>query len=218
MPNIHSVSRRQMDNNDTRHLAKLRSYWDKHQAFTSMAKLRAVVGMTSTASVFEMVGRLVDAGYLQRIERRIAPTELFFARPVRTEGPTSEQTSSPIDITSYVMSEPTKCFLVKVTGQRFTQDLICDGDLLVMQKGLKAQANDFVLLEQGGSFRLDCIAYLTGQAVFLKQEPADRLAAAGAESAPISSVAGVAMGLIRRFDRQSTQEGRQATKQGAAIA
>ena len=73
-----------MDNNDTRHLAKLRAYWDKHQAFASMAKLRVVVGMTSTASVFEMVGRLVDAGYLQRIEGRIAPTQLFFSRPVRT--------------------------------------------------------------------------------------------------------------------------------------
>ena len=206
-----------MDNNDTRHLAKLRSYWDKHQAFASMAKLRVVVGMTSTASVFEMVGRLVAAGYLQRIEGRIAPTQLFFARPVRTEGPTSEQTSFPIDVTSYVMSEPAKSFLVRVTGKRFSQDLICDGDLLVMQKGLKAQADDFVLLEHGGSFRLDCVAYLAGPAVFLKQESADKLTAAGAETAPLSSVAGVAVGLIRRFDRQAPQEGRKATKQGAAM-
>lgn len=206
-----------MDNNDTLHLVKLRSYWDRHQAFPSMAKLRTVVGMTSTASVFEMVGRLVDAGYLQRIERRIAPTELFFARPVRAEGPASEQTSPPIDITSYVMSKPTKCFLVKVTGGRFTQDFICDGDLLVMQKGLKALADDFVLLEQDGSCRLGRVGSFTGQVVVLKPASVANLRLAGAESAPLSSIAGVAVGLIRRFDRKTTKLGRQATKQGDAM-
>ena len=42
-----------------------------------MAKLRDVVAMNSTASVFELVGRLVEAGYLQRVEGRIAPTKTF---------------------------------------------------------------------------------------------------------------------------------------------
>ncbi len=206
-----------MDNNDTRHLAKLRSYWDKHQAFASMAKLRAVVGMASTASVFEMVGRLVDAGYLQRIEGRIAPTHLFFALPVRAEGPASEQTSAPLDITSFVRFKPTKSFLVKVTGGRLTRDFICDGDLLVIQKGLKAQISDFVLLEQDGSCRLERVGGFIGQAVVLRPETAGKLAAAGTDSAPLSSVAGVAVGLIRRFDREATQEGRKATKQGGTM-
>lgn len=206
-----------MDNNDTRHLAKLRAYWDKHQAFASMAKLRVVVGMTSTASVFEMVGRLVDAGYLQRIEGRIAPTQLFFARPVRTEGSTSEQTSSPIDITSYVMSEPAKSFLVMVSGGRLTKDFILDGDLLVMQKGLKAQVNDFVLLEQDGSCRLERFGGFIGQVVTAKLVSADKPSVEAPQTAPLSSVAGVAVGLIRRFDRESPKEGRKAPKQGAAM-
>jgi repressor LexA len=206
-----------MDNKDTQHLAKLQAYWDKHQAFASMAKLRAVVGMTSTASVFEMVGRLVDAGYLQRIEGRIAPTQLFFARPVRTEGPTSEQKSSPIDIRSYVKFKPSETFFVKVTGGRLTKDFILDGDLLVMQKGLKAQVNDFVLLERDGSCRLERFGGFIGQVVTAKLVSADKPSSAVPQTAPLSSVAGVAVGLIRRFDRQSTQEGRKAPKQGAAM-
>lgn len=38
--------------------------------------------LTGTSSVFALVGRLVDEGYLERVEGRIAPTKKFFARPV----------------------------------------------------------------------------------------------------------------------------------------
>jgi predicted transcriptional regulator of viral defense system len=47
---------------------QLRTYWKKHHAFPSMANLCEVVGMSSTASVFELVNRLKDEGYLERIE------------------------------------------------------------------------------------------------------------------------------------------------------
>lgn len=66
--------------NDTQHLERLRTYWKRHHAFPSMAKLCEVVGMSSTASVFNLVSRLKEAGYVERVEGRIAPTKRFFAR------------------------------------------------------------------------------------------------------------------------------------------
>lgn len=63
-------------------LERLRIYWKRHHAFPSMAKLCEVVGTSSTASVFDLVGRLKDAGYVQRVEGRIAPSKRFFARPL----------------------------------------------------------------------------------------------------------------------------------------
>lgn len=57
---------------DTQHLEKLRTYWKRHPAFPSMAKLCDVVGLSSTASEFELVNRLKDEGFIQRVEGRIA--------------------------------------------------------------------------------------------------------------------------------------------------
>lgn len=44
-----------------------------------MAKLAEVVGLTSAAGVFALIGRLTEAGYLERIDGRIAPTKSFCA-------------------------------------------------------------------------------------------------------------------------------------------
>lgn len=68
--------------NDAQYLALLRTQWKRHNAFPSMAKLCDVLGLSSTASVFGVVSRLTEAGYLERVESRIAPTKRFFARPV----------------------------------------------------------------------------------------------------------------------------------------
>ncbi|MDB5823674.1 MAG: LexA family transcriptional regulator [Herminiimonas sp.] len=58
---------------DTTYLAALRTYWKRNQTFPSMAKLCDVVGLSSTSSVFALIGRLAAAGYLDRVEGRIAP-------------------------------------------------------------------------------------------------------------------------------------------------
>ena len=47
-----------------------------------MAKLADVLGLASAGGVFKVVGRLVDAGFLERVEGRIAPASAFFALPV----------------------------------------------------------------------------------------------------------------------------------------
>lgn len=39
----------------------------RHHAFPSMTRLCEVVGLPSTASVFDLVSRLKDAGFVQRV-------------------------------------------------------------------------------------------------------------------------------------------------------
>jgi repressor LexA len=46
--------------NDLTYLGALRTYWKRNKAFPSMAKLCDVVGLSSTSSVFALVGRLTD--------------------------------------------------------------------------------------------------------------------------------------------------------------
>jgi len=67
---------------DDKHLNALRVYWKDNKAFPSRAKLADVLGLASSGGVFKVIGRLVDAGYLERVDGRIAPTPDFFALPV----------------------------------------------------------------------------------------------------------------------------------------
>jgi hypothetical protein len=69
------VAENTIANTDTLHLEKLPTYWKHHHAFPSMAKLCEVVGMASTASAFDIVSRMEGAGYVQRVEGRIAPAK-----------------------------------------------------------------------------------------------------------------------------------------------
>ncbi len=73
---------------DEKYLAKLRTHWNRHAAFPSIEKLCETVGLASKSSVFALVGCLVSAGYLERVDGRIAPTRKFFARaPAAQPGP-----------------------------------------------------------------------------------------------------------------------------------
>lgn len=141
-----------MGDTDDKHLAALRSYWKRHQAFPSMAKLCEVVGLASTSSVFALVGRLVDAGFLERTEGRIAPSRRFFARPVlgsvraglpEPEG--QEEPDSVLTIDDYLIDDPNRTVLCRVRGDSMQDAGLLDGDLVVVERNAPTKAGDIVV-------------------------------------------------------------------------
>jgi repressor LexA len=138
--------------NDAQHLERLRTYWKRHHAFPSMAKLCEVVGMSSTASVFDLVSRLKDAGYVERVEGRIAPTKRFFARPlvgsVRAGLPQPRQDEDDFEVLTiddYLVPDPNRTFLAKVKGDSMKDASLLDGDLVVVQKNCPTKVGDIVV-------------------------------------------------------------------------
>lgn len=141
-----------MGDTDDKHLAALRTYWKRHQAFPSMAKLCDVVGLASTSSVFALVGRLVDAGFLERTEGRIAPSRRFFARPVlgsvraglpEPEG--QEEPDSVLTIDDYLIDDPNRTVLCRVRGDSMQDVGLLDGDLVVVERNSPTKAGDIVV-------------------------------------------------------------------------
>jgi repressor LexA len=137
---------------DTQHLEKLRTYWKKNHAFPSMAKLCEVVGLSSTASVFDLVGRLKDAGYVQRVEGRIAPTKRFFGRPfvgaVRAGLPQPRQDEDDFEVLTlddYLVPDPNRTFLARVKGDSMRDAALLEGDLVVVQKNCPTKVGDIVV-------------------------------------------------------------------------
>jgi SOS regulatory protein LexA len=137
--------------NDTQHLEKLRTYWKRNHAFPSMAKLCEVVGLSSTASVFDMVSRLKDEGYVQRVEGRIAPTRRFFARPMVGQvraglpQPVQDDDFEVLTIDDYLVPDPNRTFLARVKGDSMTGASLLDGDMVVVQKNVPTKLGDIVV-------------------------------------------------------------------------
>jgi SOS regulatory protein LexA len=191
---------------DVQHLEKLRSYWKQHRAFPSMAKLCDVVGLSSTASVFDLVTRLKDAGYVQRVEGRIAPTKRFFGRPllgnVRAGVPQPREEEQDdfevLTLDDYLVPDPNRTFLARVKGDSMRDAALVDGDLVVVQKNCPTKVGDIV------------VAVVDGQVTvkYLRQEPGGRfyLQAANPEYADIFpdgelEVLGVVVGQCRAYRR-----------------
>jgi repressor LexA len=162
---------------DDAYLAKLRTYWKKHHAFPSMAKLAEVVGLSSTSSVFALVGRLTEAGYLDRNEGRIAPSKRFFARPLLGQvraglpEPVSQEQTDVLTIDDYLIDDPNRTTLVRVRGDSMKDVGLLDGDLVVVETSSATKAGDIVVAVVDGEITVKTLRLDRKGAFFL--EPAN---------------------------------------------
>lgn len=159
-----------MADTDTQNLEKLRTYWKQNHAFPSMAKLCEVVGLSSTASVFDLVTRFKDEGYVQRVEGRIAPTQRFFARPLLSRvraglpQPLPDEDFEVLTIDDNLVPDPNRTFLARIKGDSMKDASLLDADLVVVQKDCPTNAGDTVVAVVDGQVNVK----------FLRQDPKGR--------------------------------------------
>lgn len=137
---------------DKKHLDALRIHWKEHKAFPSMARLADVLGLASSGGVFKVVGRLVDAGYLERVDGRIAPTPAFFALPVmgkvRAGLPQEEDQTSGLEmvgVEDYLIRQPDRTVFCRVRGDSMKEAGMLDGDMLVVERNRPTKSGDVVV-------------------------------------------------------------------------
>lgn len=137
---------------DQQHLDALRTYWKANKAFPAMAKLAEVLGLASSGGVFKVIGRLVDAGYLERTEGRIAPTKAFFALPVlgnvRAGLPQPEDQSSGLEtvgVEDYLIHHPERTVFCRVRGDSMKDAGLLDGDMVVVERNRPTRTGDIVV-------------------------------------------------------------------------
>lgn len=186
---------------DDKHLAKLRTHWKRHAAFPSMAKLCETLGLASTSSVFALVGRLVDAGYLERVEGRIAPTKKFFARPlmspVRAGVPQQASQEEPdvLSIDDYLIDDPNRTSLHKVRGDSMKDVGILEGDLVIVEHNTPTKPGDVVVAWVDNELTVKTLALDAKGSYYL--EPANAAYPAIVPKASLE-VLGVVIGVVRR--------------------
>lgn len=187
---------------DERHLATLRAYWKQHQMFPSMAKLCSVLGLSSTSSVFALIGRLCDAGFLERTEGRVAPTRQFFGRPlvgsVRAGLPESQGQDLPelLAIDDYLVEAPNRTVLCRVKGDSMRDAGMLDGDLAVVERGRPTKPGDIVVAAVDEELTVKTLRLGADGAFFLEPANPDYPAIRPHGSLEII---GVVIGLVRRY-------------------
>lgn len=191
---------------DSNHLNALRTYWKRQKAFPSMAKLTEVLGLTSTGGVFKVLGRLVDAGYLERVSGRLAPTKKFFALPlvgtVRAGLPQPADQGEEHELMSvedYLVDHPERTSYCRVKGDSMRDAGLLDGDFVAVEANSPTKPGDIVVAVVDNEIT---VKYLrTNKAGAWLLEPANP---AYDVITPIGSleVLGVVIGSFRRFDRR----------------
>ena len=188
-----------------KYLDSLRTHWKANKSFPSMAKLAEVMGLASSGGVFKALGRLVDAGYLERVDGRMAPTKKFFALPVlgnvRAGLPQAEDQSAGqelIGVEDYLVTHPERTVYCRAKGDSMKDAGILDNDMLVVERNTPTKAGDIVVAVVDNEMTVKFLypAYDIGWVL----KPAnpdypDIKAKASLE------VLGVVVGVFRRFDR-----------------
>lgn len=135
-----------------KHLAALQAHWKRHKAFPPMAKLTEVLGLASTGGVFKVLGRLTDAGYLERVDGRIAPTKRFFERPVlgsvRAGLPQpagQEDLDDRLSVEDYLVEHPERTSYCHVRGDSMKDAGLLDGDVVVVEANTLPRPGDIVV-------------------------------------------------------------------------
>lgn len=171
-----------------------------------MAKLADVLGLASSGGVFKALGRLVDAGYLERADGRIAPTNKFFGLPmlgtVRAGLPQpadQDQGHELLDIEDYLVQRPERTSLCRVKGDSMRDAGLLDGDIVVVEANSPTKSGDIVVAVVDNQVT---VKYLrTDRSKGWRLEPANPTYDVIYASASLE-VLGVVVGSFRRFDRR----------------
>lgn len=191
---------------DSKHLNALRTYWKRHKAFPSMAKLAEVLGMASTGGVFKVLGRLREAGYLERVGGRVAPTKKFFALPlvgtVRAGLPQPADQVEDYELMSvddYLIEHPERTSYCRIKGDSMRDAGLLDGDFVALEANSPTKPGDIVVAVVDNEIT---VKYLrtnnSGEWHLAPANPAyDIITPTGS-----LEVLGVVIGSFRRFDRR----------------
>ena len=140
-------------------LEKLQDYYARHRVFPSYAAIGRLVGLQSTSSVSAFLERLRTRGYIESFDRRLKPSRRFFERPlvqsrVAAGLPSAAYDAEPdgLSIDEFLVSRPSRTFLVQVKGDSMTGAGLMPGDTLVVERANGATDGAIVVAVVDGAY------------------------------------------------------------------
>ena len=164
---------------DNQYLLKLQDYYAKHRVMPSYATLGELVGLSSKASVAELVLRLKAERLVESTpDRRLKPGKRFFERSLEESvhagmpHPAFDSRPDSVSIDDYLVYHPSKTTLITVKGDSMINAGIHDGDIVVGEKRATANVNDLVVAIVEGEFTLKRLGREKGRMVLIPENKA----------------------------------------------
>jgi len=158
-------------------IEKIKKFYYKYKRLPSYSEMLKIFGLSSKKSIYDIVYKLIEAGFLKKQGKKLAPTTQFFSLPVlglvKAGFPIlADETRDYLSLDDYLIEDPQSSFLLKVSGDSMVEVGIFDGDYVVINKTKVAMAGDIVLAEIDGEWTLKILRKDRQGASYL--QPANR--------------------------------------------
>lgn len=131
-------------------LSQIKKFYKKNRRLPSYAEMLHLFGFASKKSIFDVVRKWIEQGFLKKDGRNIAPTSKFFALPVlgfvKAGFPIiADEDKKYLTLDEFLIGDPTSTFLFTVRGDSLIEAGIFEGDIVVIERKREAYPGDIVL-------------------------------------------------------------------------
>jgi SOS regulatory protein LexA len=182
-------------------LVLLRQFYRQHRRSPSVSEIAGLFHYRSKNAAFWLVGRLVDKGILKKDAKgqlhldSLGGVRLLGSIQAGFPSPAEEELVDTLSLDEYLIKHPEQTFLIKVTGDSMIDAGICEGDLVLVERGRTPRHRDIVIAQ---------IDHAWTMKYYEKQGSQVSLAAANKKYPPIKPkqelvIGGVVVGVIRKY-------------------
>lgn len=179
----------------------LRQFSRQHRRAPSIREIADLFHYRSKNAAFWLVRRLTDRGVLKKDSNGHLLLDVL--RGVRLLGtvqagfpsPAEEELVDTLSLDEYLIKHPEQTFLIKVTGDSMIDAGICEGDLVLVERGRVPRHRDIVIAQVDQAWTMK---------YYEKQGSQVRLVAANKKYPAIKPkqeliIGGVIVGVIRKY-------------------
>lgn len=161
---------------NTQYLPQIQDFYKKNKRLPSYSEMLLLFGLASKNAIHKIVNKLVEQNYLQKINNKLAPANLFFQVPllgnVKAGFPTgAEEDLNFMSLDEYLIDNPNSSFMLKVAGDSLEGIGIYKGDLVILEKAKDANRGEIVLALIDGEWTLKIIEKVNGVTVLRSANP-----------------------------------------------
>jgi SOS regulatory protein LexA len=153
-------------------LNQVKGFYKKFRRLPSYAEMLSLFDLASKNAIYKIVQPWLENGFLEKANRKLAPTKKFFQLPllglVNAGFPqAADQVVDFMSLNDFLVDKPQETFLLKVTGDSLKDIGIFEDDLVVIEKKQNALPREIVLAFLDNEWTLK-IFQKKGRKVFLQ--------------------------------------------------
>jgi repressor LexA len=163
---------------DDTYKKQIRNFYQEHRRLPSYIEIMRLVGFSSRASVWKLITRLVDDGFLfKNRQGKIAPGNIW--GELRVLGvveagfpsPAEEDHGDMLSLDEYLIPNRDASYMLRVKGDSMQDAGIMEGDMVIVERTHAAKAGNIVVAEVDGAWTMKYLRMKNGRPYL---EPANK--------------------------------------------